>query len=309
MSEIKWIETKKEYEVDVTGKAVLKKFTSEPKKGFEKKDILDLIFRSVALIAIGLPIYMVSLQQRATIQTQRITQQSDIFVNTSTEIRSILTNSVNSTQYQKSRDRLYNELSPKIAFLFSSAISEKMEEINANLPFYELIVNSTQIETSLYDYEKVLGSYLSSYAGDSFGPEKIDQAHEEEKVVLDSLFQNFLEIKGKIAIATQNLSSNNDDFKMYLQQIDSSYKVAFSFHSRFKPKCDAAMQIIKAGTLGNNDGSAQLLALQKEHTELLRIGPQLHQFAIIRNDFYNRLKLKCHEVLTDMRNSNKLLDR
>ncbi len=302
MNKTKWIATKKEYEVDAQGKPVLKKFTSEPKKNnFEKKDLFDLVFRTIGLLAIGLPIYMISVQQRAAIRSDRAKQQSEIYQATATEFRLIQNKNVNSPMFQRSLNRISDTLVPRIAFWFNNEISDKAEEINKDFPLYKQVVTNIEVADSLFDIEADLGSYLGHLG------ENISAERQHDKKTLDTLFFNFADYKNSTGELVADREGSNSS-QLFLRQMDTLNNNIGAFHNRFKSNCDAIMNSFQNGV--DNNYVIQSASLREQIEIAKKLKPQTREsFRSIKYNFFREMKLKCDSLLYDMRSSNKLYDQ
>jgi len=93
-----WIETKKECELDADGEYIVKKVTLELNRkkylGLEKKDFIDLLIRTIGIIAIFIPLLLFYLQRDAEIRKQKTLLQLDIYSKTTAELHALLNKSI-----------------------------------------------------------------------------------------------------------------------------------------------------------------------------------------------------------------------
>lgn len=167
-----WKETKKECEVNGNGEYIIKKVTLEIEKrkyfGLEKKDIIDLALRIIGLAAIFTPLLLFYLQRTAEIKKQKALFQLEIYSNTTSELHSLLNKSTNSVEYQKSKDKLFFELNPKLALLNDKLVIEKFNEIKQHVNLYTIISNECENIDSLTLYYIWLDApiaHVSYYTG------------------------------------------------------------------------------------------------------------------------------------------------
>lgn len=125
MSEPKWVETKKEFDITDTGERVPRKVTLEPFKkkyaGFEKKEAIDVGVRVLSLMAIFIPLWLFFQQQKAEVNKQKVLFQLDLYAQITTELHSLLDRPFNNTQFEDSKAKLFYELDPKLKLLGNSS--------------------------------------------------------------------------------------------------------------------------------------------------------------------------------------------
>src|SRR5689334_11954835 len=103
-----WIETKRDADLDESGKAIVKKVQLES-AGFTGKNRVDLILRIIGLAAIITPIMLVYLQQRASLNTEKAILQMEAYSETAIQLSSIYRRPVTSKDFASSKEKLaYN---------------------------------------------------------------------------------------------------------------------------------------------------------------------------------------------------------
>lgn len=310
MSPAEWNDTRKEYNVDESGSLKLAKVTSElKKKSFEKKDILEMVFKTIGVFAIGLPIYMVSIQQKAAINGQRATQQSDIIINTATEFKVIENFPASNAKFISSQDRLSNELSTKISLFFNDDINHQLETINETIALYGLVSRNAQICTSLVDFENELGGYLGSL--DKFITKNdIDKEQHQQLDTIESLFADLLMVNKELDSWKINSTlSDSVANKLFIKTIALNKKT-FNQHCSIKDSCKTV--IVSSGETSqkiinscqnindlldflNNPGNLETNDVKKEYQYL-------------QSEFLKVLEKACKQFIKNMKSSNKLMD-
>jgi len=159
MSKSDWVETKKECEINEMGELITKKVTLERSRkkyfGFEKKDFFDLIFRIVGLAAIFTPLFLFYQQQKSELNKQRALYQLDIYSNTTTELHRLLNIPLNSIEFEKSKNKLYYELNPKLALLNDLGVANQFESVKKHISLYLVLgeINTVVDSIHYYSYE------------------------------------------------------------------------------------------------------------------------------------------------------------
>ena len=139
MEEPKWIETKKECDVDPQGKLVVKKVTLELEKrkirGFERKDVVDFTLRLVGLMAIGIPVLVFFFQQSAERDKQRALLQIEAYSNISILLHEIVENEdLQRYAFETKRRQVLHVYTPKIALYNNDdSLIYLLSKINNNL--------------------------------------------------------------------------------------------------------------------------------------------------------------------------------
>jgi hypothetical protein len=140
--EPKWVETKKECEVNEVGNLIVRRVTLELEKKktsrLETKDIIDLTLRFVGLAAIGLPVLLFFFQEVAEREKQRALFQIEIFSNVSTLLHDILENDqLSKTDFESKRIRVFYEYLPKIKlYAANDSLNTLLHRMNNNLKVY-----------------------------------------------------------------------------------------------------------------------------------------------------------------------------
>ena len=92
MSNNKWIETRKKFEIDEAGNENLTKTVRELDRfnSFSRKEIVDISRPTVAAFSIAIPFFLFIVQQNAETKKQRELFRLDVYTNTSVAYHSIL---------------------------------------------------------------------------------------------------------------------------------------------------------------------------------------------------------------------------
>lgn len=166
MSEPKWIETKKEYDITDTGERVPRKVTLEPFKkkyaGFEKKEAIDVTLRVLSLMAIFIPLWLFFQQREAEVNKQKVLFQLDLYAQITTELHSLLDRPFNNIQFENSKTKLFYELDPKLKLLGDSKVIDKFKEIKQNIPLYLLCAKINVNVDSFRHYSENMLVYIKS---------------------------------------------------------------------------------------------------------------------------------------------------
>lgn len=143
----KWIQTKKECEVDEVGNFIVKRVTLEIEKkrsgGLERKDIIDLILRLVGLLAIGIPVLLFYFQQKAERDKQRALLQIEVYSDASMQLHQLLNDEhLSSSNFEAGKNKVHYEYYPKIVlYNRDERIMSLLREINRDLTYYSFFRN------------------------------------------------------------------------------------------------------------------------------------------------------------------------
>ena len=135
MGKEKWIETRKEFNTKESGDLGPPKIIHERDRSseFSKKEVLDIVFRSVTALAIAIPIMIFIGQRSAEIQKQKELFKFEVFTNTSTSLHIMLDSKPGSKEYNDSRAKLFYELYPKLLLINEPEINRTYNELKDNL--------------------------------------------------------------------------------------------------------------------------------------------------------------------------------
>jgi hypothetical protein len=135
MGKEKWIETRKEFTTKDSGDLGPPKIIHERDRSaeFNRKEILEIVFRSIAALAIAIPIMIFIGQRRAEIEKQKELFKFEVFTNTSTSFHTMLDSKPGSKEYNDSRAKLFYELYPKLLLINEPEIIRTYDELKDNL--------------------------------------------------------------------------------------------------------------------------------------------------------------------------------
>lgn len=144
MGKEKWIETRKEFTTKDSGDLGPPKIIHERDRSseFSKKEVLDIVFRSVTVLAIAIPILIFIGQRSAEIEKQKELFKFEVFTNTSTSFHTMLDSKPDSKEYNDSRAKLFYELYPKLLLIKDADIIRTYDELKDNLLVNEYNVKS-----------------------------------------------------------------------------------------------------------------------------------------------------------------------
>jgi hypothetical protein len=134
-SKERWIETRKEYDINPDGQLLLKKVTKEL-DDFKRKDIIDFVLRILPLTAIFIPIIIFLLQQKREFERQKHLFELETYINTTTTIQLILNEEANKKEVLLAKDELFNKLYPKIKFINDKEIVNDVDTIKTMITYY-----------------------------------------------------------------------------------------------------------------------------------------------------------------------------
>lgn len=147
-----WKETKKEFEITERGELMPTRVTMElesPWK-FRPKELIDLGIRIIALLAIGIPIFLFYQGRHAELERQQELLRIDTYTKTSTELHYLHDKRLGSGAFNDSRDKLFNELYPKLLYLNDTAIVDTFKVVKDLINFYSLISEFLAVVDSIY---------------------------------------------------------------------------------------------------------------------------------------------------------------
>jgi hypothetical protein len=178
----KWIETKKEYEIDAQGNLKPTKITHERIKtsllGLEKKDFLDLLIKIIGLSAIVIPIFLYYKSNTAEINKQKSIRQFDIYSSVTTELQNIVNKPFLSPEYLTAKDRLLFELKPKVSLLGDSNVIKYFSLTEKSIAHSIDVYNEWRfIDTVLTYAEAVSSDYQWPWRSDTLRKPISDKVH------------------------------------------------------------------------------------------------------------------------------------
>jgi len=155
MDKSKWIETKKECEINENGDLITKKITLELSKnkyfGLEKKDIIDTVLRFIGLAAIFLPLWLFYQQQNAERNKQKALFQMDVYSHAVTELHSLLNKPMCSQEFEKSKNILLFDIYPKLVLLSDKTVIDTFKSIKNIIEFSSIMCDGFKLSDSLYN--------------------------------------------------------------------------------------------------------------------------------------------------------------
>jgi hypothetical protein len=165
-----WIETRRIFEVTANGDRVLKEVTLEKKKlkviGLEKKEIIDVLLRSFALLAIFIPVLLYFLQEKNEIKKRKITAQVDVYTNITKELHAIVEGNLTAKEIENSTRLLFYDLFPKVVIQGDQNIKTKLYVLKNVIPVY-LHWRSTPLLLDSFDIITTDAFLALSYYKDS----------------------------------------------------------------------------------------------------------------------------------------------
>jgi len=137
MNKTRWIETKKECEIDEKGELVIKKVTLELEKhkGLERKDIIDISLRLVSLLAIFIPILLFFQQQKAERDKQKALFQLDVYSNVTTKLHSLVNVPISSKEFEITKNELFYDIYPKLKLLNDKVVTDTFAKLKDIINF------------------------------------------------------------------------------------------------------------------------------------------------------------------------------
>jgi len=134
MGKEKWIETRKEFATTDSGELGPPKVIHERDRSteFNRKEILEIVFRSVTVLAIVIPILIFIGQRSAEIEKQKELFKFEVFTNTSTSFHTMLDSKPGSKEYNDSKAKLFYELYPKLLLINDPDIIRTYDELKDN---------------------------------------------------------------------------------------------------------------------------------------------------------------------------------
>ncbi|HMJ47839.1 MAG TPA: hypothetical protein VK498_10945 [Ferruginibacter sp.] len=133
----KWIETKREFEVDENGISNLSKTTSEL-DNFRRKDILDFFLKTLPLLGILASLIIFFKQQNNELQRQTRLFKIETYINTTTTIRAMVTKI--DKEFFIAKDELYSKLYPRIKFINDKSVINKVDTIITYINLYSILL-------------------------------------------------------------------------------------------------------------------------------------------------------------------------
>ena len=155
MDNAKWVEIKREDEINENGEFITTKKTLEPFKkkywGLEKKDIIDTTLRFIGLAAIFLPLWLFYQQQNAERNKQRALFQMDVYSKTVTELHSLLNKPICSQEFEKSNNIILFDMYPKLVLLGDKAVIDTFKSVKSLVEFSSIVCSGFRLSDSLYN--------------------------------------------------------------------------------------------------------------------------------------------------------------
>lgn len=137
----KWVDTKKDYDIDVKGSRILSKVTTETET-FRRKERLDLLLKLLPLLAVLASVFLFYFQQKNENDRRKKLFALDTYTNTTTIIQKILAKRYYDSDIEQLRDEFFYSQYPRIQFIGDSLILIPVDSIRKMLPFY---INSLKL--------------------------------------------------------------------------------------------------------------------------------------------------------------------
>jgi hypothetical protein len=300
-----WIETKRDADLDESGKAVVKKVQLEP-AGFTGKNRVDLILRIIGLAAIITPIMLVYLQQRASLNTQKAILQLEVYSQTASQLSTICRRPITSNEFAKSKEELTYNIPPRVAFLFSEAISNEIEEINLIIPVYEAIGHNMFLFETIFNNGNTSGSTISSYRFET-------EVHFEDSVERQSEIRLVDSCRVELIYwhkTLQEFNTNNlltdTAIKQLISQMLNLDEKMLQFTTFFSGDLNSAYDILKNNQSPIAPGNKEVFeSLKKGHQEYLQMQPAVSKnYKSIYAKAKKILELKIKKMQAEMRKTN-----
>ncbi len=308
MADDQWIETKKEFEYDAEGKPTLKKHTAEPKPpSHSKKDKIDLFFRLVGLLAIGIPIFLVFLQQKASLRNQKATQQFEVYSASYMELNSIMNRPSTSTEFEKACNKFNNELVPKICFIYHEDICSAAEEVTTTIPLYSMAAGISALGKTIYDLGNSGGSALNSLKYSDEIP-VFDREYSLKLKLGDSLRQELIYQMTTLKKVLETADKNSAVFAGLKSVADSCQRMNEVFSDYFD-QCAQTEELLKKKhfPFGAEEKKSfdELGKVKEKFGKLAKINVQAEA---VSNELKKYLIDKIKLLISQMRKTNSWLD-
>ncbi|KQK24678.1 hypothetical protein AR438_15965 [Chryseobacterium aquaticum] len=135
MKSEKWLETKKEAEIDSDGKIVIKKITLERQKGFERREIIDYAIKIIGVFAIGIPLILFYFNQKLEKEKQIRSKQLEVYSSTMTDLHKFSYINPFVQNYENEASKVLNEVYPKVLILNDKNVIKEFENLNEYIEF------------------------------------------------------------------------------------------------------------------------------------------------------------------------------
>lgn len=143
MSNLNWIETKKECEVEENGELKTKKVTLELAKqkylGLEKKEAIDIFLRVLSLATIFIPVLLFFQQRNAELNKQKSLYQLGVYSTTITELHSFINKVIGTKEFDESASKVLYEIYPKLVLLNDKNVNNSFNPIKTTTEFSQVM--------------------------------------------------------------------------------------------------------------------------------------------------------------------------
>lgn len=148
MNKPEWTETKKECSVDSEGKLKIEKITFEKnKKEFlpaHKKDLIDLVIRSVGALSIFIPLLLLYFQRQNEINREQSKNATELFTSVATDMQILINSGFDNKEFLSAYDNILFKYSPKIRLLKDDSLIQIYSYISAfakNIQYIKKIIS------------------------------------------------------------------------------------------------------------------------------------------------------------------------
>lgn len=274
---------------------------------FTRKEKIDLFFRVVAMLAIGMPVVMFLFQQNATVKQQRAMSQLETYTNTTRELNSLLRRPAGSVEFNQSKDKLEYDLLPKIDYLFGSDITNELDNMNRSILVYTDVSKTVGLFDELQELENNFGSGLCSFQNEtSISPD--DQKDQQNNYkLLDSLVAEYIEQDKKMQQWNAQSLDGDSELQKLVPALAEIVKKQNTFHIAFQSDCD---EIITSFNLpgANKKLTSVYQALREKKEELQKNSKQMKLSVHTLSDkVKDHMNSEISGMKAKMKANNKLL--
>lgn len=147
--DIEWQETKKEMGIDPEGKLVVKSVTMEIKRekflGFEKKELWDLVIKTIGIVAIVTPLLLFKCSRDADVDKQKNIMQLELYSNVLADVQRIILLPDTSAEFKSSKKKLDIEYYSKMMMMGNDSIKNIYNNLKDTINLYALIEDANHL--------------------------------------------------------------------------------------------------------------------------------------------------------------------